>query len=267
MSDDGFAAVMDAVAGGKRGAPRLLSFDDPPDDFAGFAVGLRYQDANGDITHRWVTLRKLDSYSGKLDTYCWMRREPRHLYLDRIIEAVDGDGQVMDGDDFAALLTGEAPAAEVDLAPVTRRPSRTERARSEAGRQAVIETIVAQRAAREETGTPQPAEQKRQQQQRIVGRFLWCAVFTVAGAALLPRSSAVSTLFALAFLLSILWLVAGLIKPRLVLVTAEKPTRALAFAVAFAAMAATLTLGVATQPAKPASPTQSQADHAIAPMA
>ncbi|WP_142847066.1 hypothetical protein [Telmatospirillum sp. J64-1] len=103
---DGFEALMAEVQSGKRGTPRLLSFDAPADgDLTGVAMGIGYRDSSGTNSRRWVTVRSIDPvYEGTMFAYCWKRRSLRTFRLDRISEIVDGDGEVMDAQDFWEAL-------------------------------------------------------------------------------------------------------------------------------------------------------------------
>lgn len=161
MSDGGYNALMKAARRAKPGAPRLLSCDEIPEDWMGVAFGIQYRAGNGQTTRRWITVRSVDLSDGSMWAYCWARRDLRTFRLDRIREVVDGDGQVLSGEEFAlALGSPRVSMGDPERSPgryasildtqKTGRLSKRERKRAETGRRAVRDVIAAQRAAREE---------------------------------------------------------------------------------------------------------------------
>ena len=253
---DGRAALMQAIKTGKAVA---LSLDDLRRDgwraaLPGKSFRIDYRDAENDPTTRWISVYEIDGTL--LKAYCWLRRRSRSFYIDRILELVDADGEYMTGPD-------------IFLWP--RLPSEGEQADKAASEPAPTSFSAPHRPV----WTPSPAKTRSKPKpdynplnEAIGVVVLWLIAIVGLGAWLLPVSKTLSLIFGLLFLLSGLWMVVGLIQPRLIQEAfgwTKTPTRGKLFAVTFGLMAALLTWGVATQPKPPpTAPVAAQAQSAQA---
>lgn len=88
--------------------------DDPYDqitvNIAGVQFGIEYQDANNQISRRWISATKLKSNYGRAKTwqyisgYCYTRKAPRLFSIDGIKAVFDENGEISDPLTYIASL-------------------------------------------------------------------------------------------------------------------------------------------------------------------
>ncbi len=135
---DGFNALQKEVRSASSRAPDFLSLDDAIniEDACNKAVCMEYQDADGNKSKRWVTIRSIDEYepTPKFFAYCWVRRELRSFRADRVETFIDHDGECISGRDFFEGIGIDLPP------PSASSPSRSDKKSRQAGSRNIHES-------------------------------------------------------------------------------------------------------------------------------
>jgi len=148
---DGYERAVNSV---RRERSKMLSVDAltragrvRPRDLERKTFAIEYEDAAGDQSTRWVTISSVKD--DHLGGYCWAAKSPRSFRIDRIIELYDGDGEVLSGDEFRALLAGKAqPRVPMPKANETAEPARlTRKQRRDIARAEVTQRVRDEAAA------------------------------------------------------------------------------------------------------------------------
>lgn len=125
---DGYELMMALVDAEAPHAPRLVALPDllgmlpdiHPAQLNGTAVRVEYEDAKGNSSIRWVTIRSIDrGPPAKLNGHCWAKNRYRAFRADRILSVSDEFGESCSGEEFFLGLDIDV-RAETDGAPPRR---------------------------------------------------------------------------------------------------------------------------------------------------